>query len=356
MRVLVASDAWKGTLPPYAAARALAAGVRSAIPNVEVRALGIADGGEHTLDVLAAAGVLRMRHGIGWDAAGQAWIESARLVGLADPRLRRTPLGERGTHALGRVLRRVHAQVAKRIHVTLGGTATLDLGFGMLLALGAQARDAAGTPVPPTMTGMRQCRHLDIGGVQQPMDDLVALCDVAAPLFGEEGAVRRFGPQKGLAPEEVEAVERDATRFADLAEAAFGRHVRTRPGSGAAGGLGWMSALLGGELQPGAWIVLRALDFASKASWADLVVVAEGRADAQTLQGKAPWIAACIAREQGARVFLLAAEIRDRALFAKALDGMAAFADAGISLQEGLQDPVRALARLGAFWARHVAP
>ena len=161
--------------------------------------------------------------------------------------------------------------------------------------------------------------------------------------------MRRFGPQKGLAAEEAARVEADARRFADLVEDAFGRHVRALPGAGAAGGLGWALALLGAELVPGAPFVLGALDFAARCRDADWVVVAEGRADLQTLQGKAPWHAARIARRRHARVALVAAEVRDRQALAPHFDLVCDLREAGVPLAEGLARPAGALARLGRF-------
>ena len=54
MRVLIAPDSFKGSLGAAAAAAALAEGWLSVRPGDQVTRLPLADGGEGTLDVLAA--------------------------------------------------------------------------------------------------------------------------------------------------------------------------------------------------------------------------------------------------------------------------------------------------------------
>ena len=52
MRVLIAPDAFKGSLSTVQAAEAVASGIREAIPDADIDLLPLADGGEGTLDVL----------------------------------------------------------------------------------------------------------------------------------------------------------------------------------------------------------------------------------------------------------------------------------------------------------------
>ena len=81
------------------------------------------------------------------------------------------------------------------------------------------------------------------------------MSDVNNPLCGEQGATAIFGPQKGVRPEAVREIDARLAHFAALVEAAFGRHAKDRPGAGAAGGLGFVLLLLGGELRSGAEVV-----------------------------------------------------------------------------------------------------
>jgi glycerate kinase len=55
MKLVAAPNALKGSLSPFAAATAIAAGARRAVPDIEVVELGIADGGDGTAEVVGRA-------------------------------------------------------------------------------------------------------------------------------------------------------------------------------------------------------------------------------------------------------------------------------------------------------------
>jgi glycerate kinase len=74
--VVVAPAPFKGALPAAAAARAIAAGLRLAVPGVEIRAVPVADGGEGTLDALVAAAGGRRRPLVVSDPLGRP-VEAA---------------------------------------------------------------------------------------------------------------------------------------------------------------------------------------------------------------------------------------------------------------------------------------
>ena len=74
MRVLIAPDSFKGSLGAAAAAAALAEGWLSVRPGDQVTRLPLADGGEGTLDVLAAT------------VPGARWRRAKLLPALAVPR------------------------------------------------------------------------------------------------------------------------------------------------------------------------------------------------------------------------------------------------------------------------------
>src|SRR6266571_9194454 len=55
MKVVVAPNAFKGSLPAPAAAAAIARGVRESFPEAEVVEIPVADGGDGTVEALVAA-------------------------------------------------------------------------------------------------------------------------------------------------------------------------------------------------------------------------------------------------------------------------------------------------------------
>jgi glycerate kinase len=251
-RTLACPASLKGVLPAPEAAAALAEGLRR---WAEVRELPVADGGEGTLDVLQAALGGEWRFEDVSDAFGRprsarwlelpsgvAAVESAEAIPLDAERLDPFAASSRG---LGESIRAVGRP--RELLVCLGGTANVDGGAGLLEVLDE-------LPAPTRVA-----------------------CDVDVPLVD---AARIFAAQKGATPEQALELEarllamQGLARYADL------------PGAGAAGGLGAALASLGGELVPGAPLVLDLVGF--DPTGYDLVVTGEGTVDRTTTRGKAP--------------------------------------------------------------------
>ena len=149
--------------------------------------------------------------------------------------------------------------------------------------------------------------------------DVQVACDVTNPLCGPQGASAIFGPQKGATPDDVPKLDALLARLASLD---CGEEDAARPGSGAAGGLGYaLRRYLGASLLPGIELVTRTVDLAGKVAGAELVLTGEGSVDAQTLQGKTPAGVARIAAEAGVDVVILAGRVAP---------------DAGVLLEHGV--------------------
>jgi glycerate kinase len=310
--VVLAPNSFKGSVSAADAAAAIAIGLRRVWPEAEVRLCPLADGGEGTLDaVLAAGGQRRSAQvsgsaGAAVDAAyglidrDTAVIESAQVVGLTDARATAHPVEMRSTRGLGELLRLLLDAGVKHILAGLGGSSTNDGGAGMLAALGLKLLDANGRMVEPTPAGLAALARIDAGALDPRLRDtrITILSDVDNPLCGERGATAIFGPQKGVRPETIAAIDARLAQFATLAEAALGRSAKELPGAGAAGGLGFAMLLLGGELRSGAEVIAKVQELDAALEGADWLITGEGRSDRQTLLGKTPLVAA---RRAGAK-------------------------------------------------------
>lgn len=314
MKFVVAPDSYKGSLSAIEVAEAIVTGIG---PAHERLLRPLADGGEGSTAVLepyldvsrriVCAGVDIPVFDLG--GSPTALIESARFVGLHDPRMAALILRERGTMALGQAMIDALGHGAETLVVALGGSATHDMGIGLLTALGARFSDAAGRLVTPDLDGLLKVENVDLARLRQfDAGRLIVLCDVETPLVGENGATRVFAPQKGLARDEVRPVEAAVERLADflgLIGGVDGADLRT----GAAGGLGFALALVGGSLVSGAdWIIDRC-GLADALVGADWLVTGEGCSDAQTLTGKLPLRAAMLARKFGVCTALISGSI-----------------------------------------------
>lgn len=322
--LVVAPDSFKGSLTAVEAAQAMADGLARARPDARVIQRPLADGGEGTLDCLhqALGGELDTPGVRGPDGepahilylpGGQAVLECASVVGL--PASTGTPVMQRSTRALGELMLTALDRGARSLIIGLGGSATNDGGAGLLAALGARFLDDGGKTFEPRPDNLGSLTRVDFGGLDPRLADtaITVLSDVDNPLCGDEGATATYGSQKGLTPEQVSAVDADLAHFARLAREATGKDVSERPGTGAAGGLGYALALLDAELTSGAERILQLIDFDSDLAGADWVITGEGKSDAQTLHGKLPMVVARHARVLNARAALLSGTIDEAA-------------------------------------------
>jgi len=310
MRVLLAPNAFKGTLSAQAASDALARGLRRARPGWALDPLPLADGGPGTVAALHAALGGRLRSVSVEDALGRrrsaqwldlprglAVVESAQALGLEWIKPRERDALAAGSEGLGRLLLAVAEAGKRELLLGLGGSACTDGGAGLARALGWRFLDRGGEDLAPgggALAGLWAVlspRRPRLGGLK-----LTVLCDVDAPLFGARGAARVYAPQKGASPAEVRRLEQGLRRLAACAAPA----LATVPGAGAAGGLGFgLMAFAGARLRPGAATLLDLCGFAQRLKRADALVTGEGRLDRQSLQGKLPAVLAAAARAAG---------------------------------------------------------
>ena len=305
MRIVVAPDSFKDALGASAVATAIAEGLRRGRGDHEIICIPMADGGEGTLDVLLGAVAGRRQRVAATGPLGEpvdvtvglinqastAVIESALVSGYGlVPQDRRDPL-RATTYGLGQVIRSVIEAGLEEIILTLGGSATVDGGAGMMQALGMTCLDESGRVIRKHIGGgdlsrIRQlCWDKPPEGIEHVQFTIA--CDVLNPACGPRGAAAVFAPQKGADAATVEKLERGLSRWVDLLEAASGRELRNEPGTGAAGGVALpLLALSGATLRPGVDLVSETVDLAHHVGAADLVITGEGRLDGQSMMGK----------------------------------------------------------------------
>ena len=322
-RVLLAIDSFKGSVSSAQAEAAVAEGVRRVWSDAEVRALPLADGGEGTLDAVAAcggeivtcevAGPLGDRVSARILVDGErdsAVIEMAEAAGIGYSPCTESAALAASTYGVGELMLRAVRAGAKTIYIGLGGSATNDGGAGMLQALGARVVDDQGCEVVPGLAGLERVTSVDLAPALQALDGarIVVLSDVENPLVGRRGALAVFGGQKGLPADDAEALSRcdgwmvgygrllDAAIFEARAQGLLRTPENARtfgsvlgvPGAGAAGGLGAALLALGAELRSGVETVLDLVGFDERVRDVDLVITGEGNMDEQSAAGKAP--------------------------------------------------------------------
>ncbi|HEX8235126.1 MAG TPA: glycerate kinase [Abditibacteriaceae bacterium] len=305
---ILAPDSLKGALCANDACLAMQRGVQRALSSTHndqftTIPIPLADGGEGTVEAFArgAGGSIRqatVRGPLGDSVQarwlllpdGRAVIEMAQASGLTlvpEEKRRATLASSYGT---GELIRAALDEGCREILVGIGGSATTDGGTGALQALGVRFLDENATLLPPGGAALQQLSAIDDSALDSRLAQTTirVLCDVTNSLYGESGAARIYGPQKGASPDEVQLLDAALRHYAHVASTHIGRDISQTPGAGAAGGMGFgLMAFCSAQLVPGIDVVLETADFAKKLETADLVLTAEGAIDEQTPQGKA---------------------------------------------------------------------
>ena len=318
LHVLVAPDSFKGSLSSVDVAQALADGWRTARPRDELTLGPLADGGEGTLEAVAAAG--------GWDwlpahtedplgrpidgsflrQENRAIVELATASGLSRvTEAERDPMAA-STFGTGLIMAAAITLGCRHVVLGLGGSATTDGGSGLLRALGVRFLDERGEELPPGGGPLGKLAVADVSGLSPLLREvsLTIASDVTNPLCGELGAAATYGPQKGASEAAVRLLDANLAHYADVLELATGHDVRTEPGAGAAGGttaglLAIADRFASFAIRPGVELVMELTDFHQRLEACDVVLTGEGRIDEQTAHGKTALGVAHRAEEAG---------------------------------------------------------
>jgi len=320
MRIVLAPDKFKGSLPAAQVAAAIAAGLRAELPAAELVTIPVADGGDGTVDAAVAAGFDRVPVTVdgptgepvraSYARRGEvAVVELATACGLMRlPGGRRAPLTA-SSFGAGQALAAALAAGARRIIFGVGGSASTDGGTGLLQALGARVLDTQGEPLARGGGALRDVAELDLAGLHPALrpGTVVLATDVANPLTGPDGAAEVYAPQKGATPAQVSELASGLRRWAAVVAEATGSDWSQAPGAGAAGGVGFAAlAVLDAEPRPGIGVVLDLVGFDAVLDGTALVITGEGSLDIQTLAGKAPMGVAQAAARRGIPVVAVA--------------------------------------------------
>ncbi len=300
MKIVVAMDSFKSTIPADRACRIVAHAIAQVVPDARLSIKPMADGGEGTARAMLASvsgqwlprtvtGPLpdmTVNAGFAWfDNTRTALVEMASASGLQLLSPDRYDPMRTTTYGTGQLIRAALEYNPDNILLAVGGSATVDGGIGAAAALDWKFLDQNGSIVPAGGGSLQQITR--IASPQQPVSAPVhVLCDVQNPLCGPNGAARIYGPQKGATPQMVDSLERGLEHLAQLVKAQLGKDIDI-PGAGAAGGLaGGAVAFMNARLTSGVKAVIDFTGLKAELADADWIVTGEGCFDRQSLYGK----------------------------------------------------------------------
>ncbi|PZX55394.1 glycerate kinase [Algoriphagus ratkowskyi] len=320
MNILISPNAFKGTMSAREAGGIIQDFIKVKFPQVNFELLPIADGGDGTCELLTELLDLEKSEewsldpygrpiacSYGWDNhSHKAYIDVSAASGIA-------LLGNEvknpyvaSSFGTGLLIRHAIDQGAEEIILGLGGSATVDLGVGILAALGVKFLDENGRELIPFAPNfLSKIRHIQ-KSLNIPKIRFLLLCDVKNMFLGERGAIPVFGPQKGLFQSQLKTFESDC-------EVVIGQLYRKqklafqdKPGFGAAGGIALgLSAFFKTDIKFGSKYFFEQVNLVEKVNWADFVITGEGRYDSQSTDGKACFELMQLAHSQSKKIALI---------------------------------------------------
>ena len=300
MKCIIAPDKFKGSLTALEASRAMEAGIREIMPHAEILAFPMADGGDGFAAVMG--GYLQPEHIScpSQDAIGRpcmagyglipgnhtAIIEVATASGLAQLAPHEYDALHASTYGTGLLIQHAMDRGASSILLGLGGSATTDMGMGILQALGFVFADDNGGILTACGASLSQICSVNIPH-PFPQVKFIMACDVFNPLCGPNGAAFVYAPQKGADTTMVKQLDEGLDHANRIFGNYSGKDFSILPGSGAAGGIAaGLAHFFEVDIQSGFDLVLQESGMEKELSGAAWLLTGEGRFDAQSFEGK----------------------------------------------------------------------
>lgn len=358
MKLIFASDSFKGSLSSKRTAELLTKAAHEVFGECECIGVPVADGGEGTVDSVIDAldseritvtvhdplmNRIQASYGIAGD---RAIIEMAAASGLTlVPENLRDPLNTT-TYGTGELVLDALSRGCRELYIAIGGSATNDGGMGCMRALGAKFLDKNGSKLSGCGRDLADVAEINPNGLDERLSDasVTVLCDVKNPLCGENGATYTYAKQKGATPETLKLLEKGMRNYRDVIINQFGVDCDTVEGSGAAGGLGAaLKVFLNAKMQSGIETVLNLIDFDALLTDADLVITGEGRADKQSLCGKVMQGVGLRAKARDVSVIGLCGSLGDGAelLYDCGITKLIALSDTAESIEDAIANAER---------------
>lgn len=329
MRIVLAPNAFKGSLSPSQVANAMKEGILRANPEIQILLAPLSDGGDGFLEVINHRNTFEKQNYqipnarfkkinvpiLKHLSQPQVVIESAKVLGLTLLEAsERNPLYT-SSWGLGELLQKIlEENPLEELILGLGGSATCDGGIGMASALGVRFLDTQGNSIEPIGRELVRLAKIDCSAIHPKLKRLkriLVCCDVANPLLGLEGSAPVYAPQKGADAEAVQLLEQGLTRLAEVLSKDLGKTVHALPFGGSAGGLAAaFSAFFDAQLVSGVEFVMQSISLHEHLKNATLVLTGEGALDAQTFFGKVPVEVAKRAKEANIPCLGIAGQIR----------------------------------------------
>lgn len=306
MHIVIAPNAFKGSLTSGSAAECIAAGLKKSKLSCTTKSIPIADGGDGTAHLISKKLSAKTLYAIvhdplgkkitasyGWDKKNKtAIIEMADASGIRLLKKEALSPLKSNTRGTGELIKAALNKGATKIIIGLGGSATVDGATGLLNELGVRFLDKSGRKLTELPKGLLALNRVDVNSMDSRLKDceIILLCDVTNKLLGKNGSAAVFGPQKGANEKEVALLEKCLYQFNKIVKKDLKVDMDSFKHGGTAGGVAaGLAAFINAKLVSGISYYLDIAGFDDELKNADIVITAEGALDTQTLEGKGPY-------------------------------------------------------------------
>jgi len=218
-------------------------------------------------------------------------IELAQASGIQlVPKRLRNPLNTT-SYGVGQLINKAISDGMKKIILFIGGSATNDVGIGMLKALGYTFKDSNNNELIANLKNLKKIKIIKKGSFHETIKkiEFIIACDVSNPLFGKNGATYVFGEQKGATGMNLNFIEDSVIHFSKIVAKNISENYSEHSGAGAAGGLGFAAlSFFNAKFTEGFSLLSQLLELEKriKTESYDYIITGEGCIDEQTKYGK----------------------------------------------------------------------
>ena len=328
-KIVIAPDSFKGTMSAQDVCAIWQRVFKEHFPEAELTLVPMSDGGDGALEAILHATDAEVGGIVAEDPLGRpvkaffallnghrtAFVETAAACGIVFlKRDERNPMVA-SSYGAGQLIAEALKFGVEEVIASIGGSATVDGGVGMLQALGFRFMDANGMEIGRGGGELHRIESIDASHSNPAIarTRFRIASDVTNPLLGADGAATVFGPQKGATPEMVSELEAGLAHFADVCVKSGFASDCCHKGDGAAGGMGFaLRTFLHAEMCPGAAMISELVGLEDIVKKADIVITGEGRTDKQTLFGKLPAFVADLAAKYSVPTILCSGAVEDK--------------------------------------------
>ena len=292
IKILIAPNAFKHSLSAIEVAGVIKSLLDSLDLNLCTELAPIADGGDGTIDVIKhyfkkakyincyVFNPLMKKIKSQWLLLDRdtAVIELAKASGLALLKGSKLDPLKANTYGTGQLVLSALNKGCKKIILSLGGSATIDAGLGILCALGAKIYDKNKKILKPYTRNLLLVEDIDSSKLDKQIRKakFYVLCDVQSTLTGKNGT-SMYALQKGADKKSRALIEKSLVHFSKIIKRKYKKDFLNEPMLGSAGGVAYsLKALLNAKIYPGFTYISKLVSLEGKIKKSDLVITGEG--------------------------------------------------------------------------------